>query len=108
MKIPKRLQPVLWSTDVSKLDLQKDKYYIIHQILIYGRMEEINWLFKNYSKKEIIEIFLQPYKNYPRFIFYFVKNYLLGCQDRQLNEDAYVTSISGPVKPRTPPGFQQA
>ena len=54
MKIPKKLQPVLWSADVSKLNWQKDKYYIIHQILIYGRMEEINCLFKNYSKKEVI------------------------------------------------------
>lgn len=108
MKIPKKLQPVLWSVNVNSLDKKKDKYYIIHQILIYGRMEDIYWLFNNYSKREIKRIFLQPYKNYPRFIFYFVKNYLLNCRDKQLNEDAYVTSISGPVKPRTPPGFYQA
>jgi len=105
MKIPKKLQGVLWSVNVDSLDLKKDRYYIIHQILIYGRMEDIEWLFKNYSKKEIIEVFLLPYKSYPKFIFYFVKNYLLSCQDKQLDEGAYVTSISGPVKLRTPPGF---
>ena len=105
MQIPKRLQAVLWSADVSKLDLQRDKYYIIHQILIYGRMEEIKWLFKSYSKSEITDIFLQPYKNYPKYMYYFVKNYLLDCKDKRLDEDAYTTSISGQVKLRTPPGF---
>ena len=108
MKIPKKLQPVLWSADVSKLDLQKDKYYIIHQILIYGDFNELKWLFKNYSKNVVIEVFLQPYKNYPEYIFYFVKNYILRLNNINLNKDDYVTSIHGPIRQRTPAGFSAA
>lgn len=103
-KVPKNLAPILWSADIDQLDLQKDKGYIIHQVLIFGTMEEIAWLFKIYSKREIAEVFFsKPYKNYPRNIFYFVKNYLLGCQGKKVREEAYVTSIYGPVRPRTPP-----
>jgi len=105
MKVPKKLQPVLWSVDVSKLDLQKDKYYIIHQILIYGDFEELKWLFKHYSKNKIIQVFLKPYKSYPKYIFYFVKNYILNLKNININEDDYVTSIHGPIRQRTPPGF---
>jgi len=74
-------------------------------VLIYGDFKELKWLFNNYSKAQIIEIFLQPYKNYPKYIFYFVKNYILGLNNVNLKEDDYVTSIHGPIRQRTPPGF---
>lgn len=105
MNVPRKLQSVLWSTDVTKLDLQKDKYYIIHQVLIYGDFKELKWLFNNYLKTQVIKVFLQPYKNYPKYIFYFVKNYILGLSNINLNEDDYVTSIYGPIRQRTPTGF---
>jgi len=35
-KIPKFLQGVLWSVEVDDLDLQKDRAYIVNQILVYG------------------------------------------------------------------------
>ena len=104
-KIPKSLQWVLWSADVNHLDKEKDKYYIIHQILIYGGIEEIKWLFSNYSKKEIVDVFLQPYKNYPKKIFYFVKNFILNLKNKKIDEDAYVTSIYGPIRRRTARSF---
>lgn len=89
-KIPKSLQPVLWSTDVRKLDLKKDAYYIIHQILAYGNFDDLVWLFKNYSKKEIIEIFKKSFKDYRRPRFYFAKNILLGLKNWQVDERYYV------------------
>jgi len=101
MKIPKKLQSVLWSTNVDLLNQKKDKGYIIHQILIYGQIKDLEWLFNHYSKDEIINVFLHiPYKNYPRSIYFFVKNYILGLKDRRLDENLYVTSISGKVRPR--------
>ena len=104
-KVPKRLQSILWSTDVHSLDLESDKNYIIHQVLIYGTLEEIRWLFNTYSKREIINVFLsKPNKIYPRAVFYFIKNFILGLKSRELQEEKYVTSISGPIRPRSTRG----
>jgi hypothetical protein len=89
-KIPKSLQWVLWSADVNKLDKERDKYYIIHQILAYGTLKEIIWVFKNYSTKTIISIFKQSFKDYRRSRFYFVKNYLLSLKNWQPDERYYV------------------
>lgn len=51
--------------NVSKLDLEKDKTYIIHQVLSYGTLDEIRWLMGVYGKKTVREIFLsQPMKVY--------------------------------------------
>lgn len=108
MKIPKKLQPVLWSVDVNDLNLLKDRYYIIHQILIYGNFSDLKWLFGHYSKNEIREVFLKPYKNYPKNIFHFVKNYVLDLKNAHLNENNYVTSIHGPVRQRSSAGFPTA
>ncbi len=109
MKIPKKLQPVLWSTNVNLLDSERDKYYIIHQVLIYGTFEDLKWLFEHYERQEIINVFLnKPYKNYPRNVFYFVKNYILDCENSRIDEDDYVTSIHGPVRPRASNRFPKA
>lgn len=108
MNIPKKLQPVLWSANTDNLDLVKDRYYIVHQILIYGSFDDLKWLFRHYSKKEVTEVFLKAYKNYPNNVFYFVKNYILNLKNIDLNEDDYVTSIHGPIKQRTATGFSTA
>ncbi len=77
-KIPKELQPILWSVNVKNLDLKKDKIYIIHQILTYGRWEDIKWLFHIYPKEIIKEVFISyPQKIYTPSAFNFVKNILL-------------------------------
>lgn len=90
MKVPIKLQSVLWSTEVSKLELQKDKYYIIHQILSYGIMGDIKWLLKSYPKEEIIETFKKSFKDYRRQRFYFVKDALLELNDWHPDERYYV------------------
>lgn len=50
--IPKKLQPILWSTSVELLDIQKDKVYIIHQVLIYGTLDEIKFPEKTFKYKK--------------------------------------------------------
>lgn len=105
-RIPKRLQAVLWSTDINQLDLQKNRGYIIHNILRFGTFADIKWLFKIYSSEKIKDIFLHhPSKNYAEVDYYFVKNYILGLKGRTLDKDAYVTSIHGPVRPRATTGI---
>lgn len=101
-KIPQRLQAVLWSCDIKQLDLKRDRAYIIHQILIYGTMEDLKWLFKTYTKKEVVQTFIQvPYKSYSQLIYHWVKNCLLGLRQTNLDFNHYVTSIHGPVRSRT-------
>lgn len=40
-KIPKRLQSVLWSVNIDGLDIKKNKSDIIHQVLIYGVLDDL-------------------------------------------------------------------
>lgn len=69
-------------------------------------MKELKWLFHTYAKQEIVDVFIRhPIKMYPREIYMFIKNYLLSLQDTHLDENKYVTSISGPVKPRAAGGL---
>lgn len=93
-KIPKRLQAVLWSTNVDLLDLKRHKEYIIHQVLSYGRLEDIRWLFRTYKKESIIKVFVTAaYKDYTASRFYFVKQYLLNLRHHPLDERLYVKNI---------------
>lgn len=101
VRVPKKLQGILWSVDVKNLDVDKDKSYIINQILSLGFFEELKWLIKTYGLQTIRRVFLhQPSRVYPDFIFNFVKNYLLGLKNKKINENAYVTSLFGALKPR--------
>jgi len=93
-QIPKHLQGILWSADIEKLDLIRDKQYIIHQILCYGRWEHLRWLFSIYPKSEIVSVFLDnPYKDYSFPRLNFVKNHLLNLKDHHVNEYHYVKNI---------------
>ncbi|OGG02090.1 hypothetical protein A2W14_04205 [Candidatus Gottesmanbacteria bacterium RBG_16_37_8] len=106
MKLPRSLKPIFWSNNLNHLNIYKNKNYIIHQILIYGTMVDIRWLFKTYSKKEIIGVFVnKPSKNYPAEVYHFIKNYLLNLKNLELEADKYVTSVSGPVRQRASRSF---
>ncbi len=92
--IPADLQPILWSVGVDKLDLQKDKNYIVHQVLAYGTWEHLKWLFEVYSPEEIKTIFLNnPAKDYTFPAFNFTKNILLNLQDKPIDQTLYVRSF---------------
>jgi len=94
IKIPSSFQGILWSVDVKNLDLEKDKVYIIHQVLEYGNLKEISWLFKVYSIREIREIFEKmPMKIYSRPGFNFVKNIILDLKKKTISPEKYVSTI---------------
>lgn len=98
--VPQRLQPILWSADVRTLNLSRDRTYIIHQILAYGGIDEIHWLFENYKASEIKETFTKtPYKDYRKQRFYFVKNILLDLENRDMNELLYVKNLPRDIRP---------
>lgn len=92
--IPKNLQGVLWSIDTNKLDREKNKIYIINQILAYGTWEHLRWLFKTYPKEEIKDVFLNhPEKDYTKSSLNFVKNILLGLESTYLDIRYYDRSL---------------
>ena len=58
--IPQFIRPFLWSYDISKLDLEKDKKRIITNILNYGTKEATDWLFSKFERKDICEAIEKP------------------------------------------------
>ena len=93
-KIPKSLQGVLWSVNVSKLDLEKDRAYIVNQVLSYGTLDEIRWLMRTYGKKMVREVFLtQPIKVYTKPCFNLIKNVLLDLSQTNIPEEKYVQAF---------------
>lgn len=96
--LPKKLQPILWSKHISKIDTRLDKIYIIHQVLAYGSLEDIKMLLKIYSIEEIINVFINfPKKIYTKNVFLFIKDFLLKV-NRKLDENNYVKKPSKPAK----------
>jgi len=92
-KLPARLQPLLWSKSIKKIDIEKDRVYIIHQVLAYGSLEDIGMLFKIYPGDEVKNIFLNYPKNtYTRPVFLFIKNFLLKINE-ELVEEKYVKNL---------------
>lgn len=99
--IPKNLQGVLWSIPVEDLDLQRNRNYIIHQILAYGTWENLKWLFKAYSSEEIKFVFLNhPEKDYTFPAFNFTKNILLNLNSTFVDQTSYVRSFPRNIRPK--------
>jgi len=62
MSLPKNLQSALWSYDLKRFNIrnEKDRKIIIEQVLNHGTWEQLKWLFKTYSEKEIKEVVKSP------------------------------------------------
>ena len=55
IQLPQAVNAVLWSYDLSQIDLSKHKRIIISQVLNFGSLEAVSWLFDNYPSDEIKE-----------------------------------------------------
>ena len=92
--IPKRLQAILWSKSVDKISLEDDRNYIVHQVLMYGDLKSIKWLFDAYSRNGVRDVFVRhPKKVYTAPAFNFVKNFVLGLGAKKLEENKYVKTV---------------
>lgn len=80
MDIPKEFKKYFWDTDFEKLDIQKNKKYIISRLYNFGDIEEIKWLNKTYSQEDINEVALTSRSLKP-----VVANFL--CQQFKLNRE---------------------
>ena len=97
-KIPASLQAILWSKNIENIDSYNDKIYIIHQVLAYGDMDEIRWLFTIYLKNEIKNTFTDyPLKIYTRPVYFFIKDLILNIKE-DIDENDYVKNITGSLK----------
>jgi len=56
--IPSWLYPFFWDTTPEKLNLEKNRNYIVTRLLNKGDIPEILWLKKEYTKEEIKEVAL--------------------------------------------------
>jgi hypothetical protein len=93
--IPERLQGLFWSTPLAKLDLAKHKAYIIHQVLMYGDLDDIRWLFAVYPKNETERVFLnRPQKIYTKEAFNYVKNFVLDLGKKDISTKKYINALS--------------
>ena len=54
--IPEYIQPFLWSYDIAKMDIQRNRKRIILNILNLGDVKAVKWLFKMYKKEEIKKV----------------------------------------------------
>ncbi len=50
------LRPIFWDLDAEKLNLKENSRQIIERILEWGNTPQVHWMFKIYSKRQIIEV----------------------------------------------------
>lgn len=55
-KVPSFLKPYLWSYDMNKIDIKKDKKILVNAVLNWGDEKSVKWLFKCYGKKKVIAV----------------------------------------------------
>lgn len=85
----KKLQGILWSINASHLNLEKNKSYIINQVLMYGDLEDIKWLKETYSLKTVKQVFLyKPQKIYTPQALNFISKFLLNI--KKINPQNYL------------------
>ncbi|OGI20848.1 MAG: hypothetical protein A3B68_09975 [Candidatus Melainabacteria bacterium RIFCSPHIGHO2_02_FULL_34_12] len=58
-KLPKSFEPLFWSQDYEKLDLDLDKKTIIINTINYGDLDEWKWVKTFYGEKIIKDILMK-------------------------------------------------
>ncbi len=52
-KLPLFLKKYFWDVQFEKIDLKKDREYILRRILDYGDEKAVSWMYANFEKSEI-------------------------------------------------------
>jgi hypothetical protein len=92
--LSKQLQTKLWSSSINSLDLEKDKVLIVHKVLSYGDMSDLEALFKIYNLKKLQHIFLtEPMNVYTKSGLSFTKDLVLDMESTFVEEQAYVKNL---------------
>ena len=54
--MPTEFKKYFWDVEFEKLDLEKNKRYIISRLYCYGDLKAIRWIKQAYTKKDIEEV----------------------------------------------------
>ena len=88
--MPIELKKYFWDTNFEKLDIKKNKGYIISRLYCYGDLKAIRWIKRTYSKSQIKEVA----KN-RRDLKPIVANYLRQQFNLKKEEMAYYRTVQG-------------
>ena len=88
--MPEELKKYFWDTQFEKLDIIKNKKYIISRLYCYGDLKEIKWINDTYSKEEIKEVAKKSRDLNP-----LVANYLRQQFNLKKEEMAYYRTVEG-------------
>ena len=86
--MPIELKKYFWDTQFEKLDLQKNKKYIISRIYCYGDLKAIRWIKSTYTLEDIKETAIKSRDLKP-----LVANYLRQQFNLKKEEMAYYRGI---------------
>ncbi len=79
--------------------MERDKNYIIPQILAFGGLKKIKWPLKVYGRSEARKVFLEnPQPIFTSSLLHFVKNFILGIRKKEINDRKYLVNIIGAVR----------
>lgn len=89
--IPKSFASYFWFVDHKKLNLEKDKHLIVHQVLSYGTMDDLRKLLKIYGLTVVQKEFKKPKAGlYQPNVLAFCQ-YILGV--KKLDKQKYLKNI---------------
>ena len=54
--MPENFKCYFWDTEFEKLDIQKNKRYIISRLYCYGDLKALRWIRENYSDEDIEDV----------------------------------------------------
>lgn len=82
--MPNEFKQYFWDTEFDKLDINKNKRYIIARLYCYGDLKAIKWVKQTYSLDEIKDVALNSRNLKP-----IVANYLMQQFQLKKEEMAY-------------------
>ena len=88
--MPEEFKKYFWDTQFEKLDIKKNKRYIISRLYCYGNLKAIKWVKSVYSKEDIKEVAIKSRDLKP-----LVANYLRQQFNLKKEEMAYYSAIQG-------------
>lgn len=59
-RIPQSVRATLWSYDVDRMDVLRDKERIITNVLNYGTKDATDWLKEVYNDQDMIQVVKNP------------------------------------------------
>lgn len=89
-KLPEGFRRALWSYNVNKIDIKKDKEVIITQVLNYATWKDIKRLFLIYPEEDIKEVLRHPRRG---VWFEKVLNFWVKMFNMKLKKEIYEKAI---------------